>query len=316
MEVLVTGGTLFVSAAIVRHFQSLGAAVTVLNRGSRPVPGVRQVTADRNDVDGVRRALSGCHFDLVIDATCYLPEQATTLLAALNEKCARLVMISSASVYVEHPDLPPREDAEAGGATVWGDYGRDEARSEAVYLESASAFDTMVILRPPYIFGPNNVADRETWFWGRFMNGLPVVLPGDGATQVQFIHEDDLARAVEIVGQKSVGFQTYNVADPSVWTLSELSTKLANAAGLPDIQVCAASHAADFTARAWFPFRDYPCILDPTRLMQETAWFPAQSLEPHFAETYAQRIMQDRIPVPSPTDVERELWQRLGLEQN
>jgi nucleoside-diphosphate-sugar epimerase len=316
MEVLVTGGTLFVSAAIVRHFQSLGAAVTVLNRGSRSVPRVRQVAIDRNDVDGVRRALSGCHFDLVVDATCYLPEQATTLLAALNGNCARLVMISSASVYANRPDLPPREDAKVGGASVWGDYGRDKARSEAVYLDAAAGFDTMVILRPPYIFGPNNVADRETWFWGRFMNGLPVVLPGDGATQVQFIHEDDLARAVEIVGQKSGGVQTYNVADPSVWTLSELSTKLANAAGWSDTQVCAANHAADFTARTWFPFRDYPCLLDPARLMRETAWFPAQSLEAHFAETYAQRITQDRIPVPSPTDVERLLWQRLGLEQN
>ncbi|WP_157190232.1 NAD-dependent epimerase/dehydratase family protein [Novosphingobium sp. Rr 2-17] len=108
MDVLVTGGSLFVSAAIVRHFAALGDHVSVLNRGNRRSAGANeQITVDRNDSDAVRTALRDRRFDLVVDATCYHRRQAEILIQAVEGRARRIVMISSASVYRERSSSPP-----------------------------------------------------------------------------------------------------------------------------------------------------------------------------------------------------------------
>ncbi|WP_237713965.1 hypothetical protein, partial [Novosphingobium sp. Rr 2-17] len=55
----------------------------------------------------------------------------------------------------EAVQVGPNEDAAVGGALAWGDYGREKAMSETAYFGAAGVFDTIAILRAPYIFGPN-----------------------------------------------------------------------------------------------------------------------------------------------------------------
>jgi nucleoside-diphosphate-sugar epimerase len=284
-QVLVIGGSGFVGLAIVRRLQEQGCQVAVLNRGSQPVAGTKQLVADRNDPVAVQEALKDQAFEAVIDTNCYRPDQALILVNAIKGRAPRLVMISSAAVYADKASQPPSESEPVGGATVWGDYGRDKSHAEDVYAD-VGHFERVVFVRPPYIFGPGNNLDREKWFWSRQCAGHPILLPGEGTTQVQFIHEDDLARAVEgLAFGPGHGIEAFNVADQQVLTLSELTTMLAEAAGLPNHQVLAKSAASGIPARSWFPFRDYPCLADPGRLMS-TGWCPAASLATRFAETY------------------------------
>ncbi|MEZ0170867.1 NAD-dependent epimerase/dehydratase family protein [Microvirga sp. TS319] len=303
---LVIGGSGFVGRAIVRRLQEQGCQVTVLNRGSRPIAGTRQLIADRNDPVAVGETVKNQAFEVVIDTNCYRPDQALILAEALRGRAPRLVMISSAAVYANKARRPPSETEPVGGASVWGDYGRDKSHAEDVYAD-ADHFDRVVFVRPPYIFGPGNNLDRETWFWSRQCAGTPILLPGEGTTQAQFIHEDDLAEAVEgLAFGPGHGIEAFNVADPQVLTLSELATMLAEAAGVPDRQIRAGSAASGLPARSWFPFRDYPCLADPGRLMS-TGWRPAASLAIRFAETHKSLSRSDLIPPPVISETEQQI---------
>ena len=160
-QILVIGGSAFVGLAVVGAFLRDGCKVAVLNRGHRSVKGVEQISADRNDIGEVLTAIGSRTFDAVVDTNCYRPQQARILCEALGGQAARLLMISSAAVYADDAAQPPSENQPLGGATAWGDYGRDKFQAERVFLESP--FAHVSILRPPYIFGPGNNLDRERW---------------------------------------------------------------------------------------------------------------------------------------------------------
>ncbi len=312
-RVLVIGGSGFVGHAVVRRLVAAGDEVWVLNRGSRPLAEATQLTADRDDPAEVAAALAGHRFDLAIDTVCYRPWQAETMLAALDGRAQRYLLVSSVAVYLDPAAEPPTEAAPAGGPPAWGDYGRDKHRSEQVAEAVAGRFDAVTAVRPPYILGPGNNLDRERWFWARRLAGRTIVLPGAGEVPVQFIHEDDLASAIDVLGSEAPpGYSVYNTADAQVLTHSALTTLLADVAGAEDRQVAAGDAAGGRDPRDWFPFRDYPCLGDPARIMAETDWRPGGSLHERFRETFV-ALGADRLRAhPIDTAVEDEILTRLG----
>lgn len=310
MQVLIIGGTGFVGRAVVRNFADAGHALTLLNRGSVLVAGTGQISVDRNDRSAMTVALSNRHFDVVIDTNCYTPEQAEILLSAVS--AARIAMISSVAVYAQRADMPPDETQPIGGAPVWSTYGADKAKAEGIYSAAADRFDSCSIFRPPYIFGFGNSLDRETWFWTRQLNGTPVLLPGDGSTPVQFIHDADLAAAIAIVAcGKRRGLDIFNVADPEVLTFSTLASLLARAANCADLQVPVSDAAQGAPARSWFPFRDYPCLADPGKLIRETGWMPKARLAESFAQTFAAYDAEALKGRLRPTETETAIMSRI-----
>jgi nucleoside-diphosphate-sugar epimerase len=287
-RVLVIGGSGFVGHAVVRRLAAVGDDIWVLNRGSCLLPEATQLTADRDDPAEVAAALDGHAFDLAIDTVCYTPAQAEAMLAVLDGRVPRYLLISSVAVYTQPTGKPPGETHPGGGPPIWGDYGRNKAGAEEVAARAAAHFDAVTVVRPPYVFGPGNKHDRERWFWARQLTGRTVVLPGAGDARAQFIHEDDLASAIDILGSAATaGYQVYNTADARVLTLSRVATLLAEVAGVDDRQVTAGAAAGGRDPLSWFPFRDYPCLGDPARIMAETSWRPDGSLRDRFKQTFA-----------------------------
>lgn len=311
--VLVIGGSGFVGQVAVRAFQGCGCDVTVLNRGNRIVAGVRQLTADRDDPAALQRVLDDQCFDLVIDTVCYTPLQASILVDAIRGKCSRLLMISSATVYLDHqPEHPPTERDEIGGGSIWAAYSRNKSLAEGVYSRAQAYFDQVILVRTPYIFGPTNNLDRETWFWSRQLNGLPIILPGDGKTSVQFIHEDDLGNALFILATRADrGVQIFNAADAQLLTFVELADLLGSVAGRNAGYICLADRNKEVRVRSWFPFQDYPCLADPTKLCR-LGWQPAQRLKDQFEQTYAALLEQNRSFAPALTDFEKDVLRTTG----
>lgn len=311
-HVLVFGGSGFVGRAIVRTLLARGHQVTLLNRGSRPVPGTAQLVADRDDPEAVEAALLGRAFDVLIDVNCYTGEQAAIAIAATEGKVRRALVISSAAVYGNDAKMPPTEDEPIGGATVWSPYGQNKTKVEDAY-RAARQFGSCIVIRPPYVFGPGNNLDRESWVWARQLNGAPVLIPGDGRSRIQFVHEDDLADAVEMLGcGVRLGFEAFNVADRQVVTLSELVSMLAWIAGCEDRQVAVGDKAEGAAARSWFPFRDYPVLTDAARLREETGWTPALNLAERFEETFATLSPDDLKARMNPSGTELAIAERLG----
>src|ERR1700754_814092 len=69
MRILTIGGTLFIGRETVQRLVARGHEVTVLHRRDRHDlgPDVRNVTADRGDVDAMARVLGDGRYDAVFD---------------------------------------------------------------------------------------------------------------------------------------------------------------------------------------------------------------------------------------------------------
>ena len=133
MNILVIGGSGFVGHAIVRALLAEGRSLSLLNRGSRPIAGTVQLTADRNDPSALASALGDRRFDAVVDTNCYTPQQAGMLVEALGGRVATAVVITSVAVYADNVRQPPTETEPTGGAAAWADYGRGKTEVEHVY---------------------------------------------------------------------------------------------------------------------------------------------------------------------------------------
>ncbi len=306
MNILVIGGSGFVGHAIVRALLADGHGLSLLNRGSRPVAGTVQLTADRNDPSALAAALGDRRFDAVVDTNCYTPRQAGLLIEALGERAPTAVVISSVAVYADNVRQPPAETEPTGGASAWADYGRNKTGVEHVY--AAGGFAAATALRPPYICGPNDNLDRETWFFRRILAGRPVLVPGSGDAWCQFVHEDDLGAAVcAWLRRAPAGFRAYNVADPQMIASAELVGKFARAAGRTAEVRCVGTAGGNARARDWFPFHDVHCTGDPTAFSNAFSWAPAVDLDTRFAEIFRALSEAGGIPADDWTPLEERI---------
>ena len=312
-SVLIIGGSGFVGKQVVNAFLNASKQVTILNRGNVALKNVEQLIADRNDLNALENVLKGRQFDVVIDTNCYTPQQAQNLTQALQSVTGNIIVISSAAVYADSAIQPPSENEPTGGAAIWAEYGKEKSEMEEVYRSASDRYDQCTMLRPPYIFGADNSSDRETWFWALQAANKPILLPGKGDTQVQFIHVDDVANAIIHVSQsKRRGFDAFNVADPTILTFSQLSTLLAQVAGLEDNQIAVGDAAGNASARSWFPFRDYPCLATPERIIDELDWKPKHSLNEYFKSIFKHYQLDLLAKTMAPTETDVLILKRLG----
>ena len=97
-NVLVTGGTVFVSKYVAEYFVKRGDEVWVLNRNNHPqVSGVHLIEADR---DHIGDKLAGRKFDVILDINAYTAQDITNLLDG-GVEFNDYIMISSSAVYPE-----------------------------------------------------------------------------------------------------------------------------------------------------------------------------------------------------------------------
>jgi len=286
---LVIGGTGFVGSALIPELHSEGFALTLLNRGTRVVEETAQLTADRNDEEQMRRAagMVDCSFDVIIDTSAYTPLQTKLAWKLLSHTTPHWIHLSSAAVYREMmPERPYSEQDPIGGAAVWGAYGQEKSACDLFLLKQHSQA-AVTILRPPYLYGPGNDNDRESFVWSRALRGSPVVIPSDGRTQIQFLHVTDLASAIaRAASRPPARSAVYNVASPEVVTLQEWVSLLCRVARVEDAGILAGAAARGLSARQYFPFRDFPCTVATEAIMSELDWRPAYTLASGFSETF------------------------------
>lgn len=289
MNVLVLGGSGFVGSALVPALCEAGWAVTLANRGNRPIAGTRQIVLDRNDVRSFSAlsAPDSPHFDLVVDTSGYTGPQVSRARAALLGRAGCWVHLSSAAVYADCIDHAPRETDPIGGAAVWGAYGVEKSDADRVLLAAEDGIPT-VILRPPYLYGPANDNDRETFVFARALTRRPIVVPGTGAAPVQFLHVADLASTVvELARRGWDGVEIYNIAEPKIVSTCEWVDLLCGIAGTHPPILLGGAIDPERLPRSYFPFRDAPCIVDTASILASPFAPASRPLAQGFAETFA-----------------------------
>jgi len=242
MKALVIGGTLFIGRHLVSRLLAEGYDVAVMHRRDRHGlgPDVENIVADRNDPDAVRRALAGRRFGWVFD-NVYDWKRGTTAaqVEATARACgdvARYVFMSSVAAYGD--GLDRTEDDPLAPAEHPEPYVANKAESErALFRLYREEGFPAVTLRPPYVYGPGNPFYREAFFWDRFTDGRPVIVPGDGSRLMHFVYVHDLAEACLLAAKmpRAAG-EAFNIAHERPVTQEELVHALARAAGVtPEI---------------------------------------------------------------------------------
>ena len=270
-KVLVLGGSYFVGRKMVEFLAEHGYAVTVLNRGTRPlsVEGVQQICCDRNDGEGMKTALAGKEFDYVIDVSWQDVSWVEKLCAALPfETVKKFVFISSSAVYdVEHLQIPFAENDALAENKYWTFYGKGKIDAENYYADFLKDKQTeLVVVRPPYIYGEYNYAQRESLIFRQLLEERPVVIPKSDP-KLQFIYTEDLAAIVECLLQTDTGKDAvFNVGNRKAVTSREWVEACAKVAGKkPEIMEIDYAGLGR-NVRDFYPFFDYDNMLDVSKI--------------------------------------------------
>ena len=314
-NILILGGSGFIGTALTQALLREGHQVVLLNRGHRPVSQCAQLIADRNsaaDMERCRHSVRG--FDVVIDTSCYTAQQASLAWRSFADKAKHWIHISSAAVYREKDLVIGYDEKDpTGGAKIWGSYGADKSAIDEFLIE-VSGPTPVTILRPPYIYGPGNDIDRETFIWGRALTGQPILIPGYGDAIIQFIHVHDLAHSILVcMDHPPKTNAVYNVASDEQVSLREWAELLVDICG--ENKSCIhllINGAGDYNSRTYFPFRDYPCRLSTERIWLDLGWRASYTLDKGFTQTYYTYTIEElRKYAEKITKEEREIFSAL-----
>lgn len=200
MQILILGGTAFLSAATARLALDRGHRVTCLARGSstRPPDAVRWVRADRDTGVQAYTELAGDRFDAVIDVAMQ-PAHVRDAVAALADRAAHWTLVSTLSVYADHHTPGADETAatvpalQADRFTEMADYGSAKVACEQ--LVEGALTGRAHLCRAGLISGPGDPSDRFGYWPGRLARDPDdtVLVPDVPALSVQVIDVGDLA---------------------------------------------------------------------------------------------------------------------------
>ena len=197
-DVLILGGTGWLSGRIAAHALGAGASVTCLARGGRPAPpGATLVLADRDDEDAYD-VVSRTDWDHVVDVSSRV-DHVSGAVRALGDRAARWTYISSMSVYRDDVTVGTDESAPRHPAAQAGeddDYARQKVAAEDAVQEGLG--DRALLVRPGLIVGDGDPSDRFGYWAAAFLRALdePVLLPPLDGRTAQAIDVEDVAAFV------------------------------------------------------------------------------------------------------------------------
>jgi nucleoside-diphosphate-sugar epimerase len=299
MRILIIGGTGVLSRLIAIEAISNGHQVTILTDGkgtlSEPVGLERHIQVDRDNAIALKQALAATgveSWDLVVDAICYRPEQAESLLSAIDGKSKHSIVISTAILYDPAIDRPLRTNDKLATDLELGKYGREKVAMEKVWLQAWDRDNHPVtILRPPHILGAGAelgivpLHNRDQYVINRLKNHQPLLLADGGKQMMQVVDSKDIAKVVlAAVGNQKTFGKIYNCANPEVITgyqyfktIAELLNVELQLKEIPSTEICSSGWGWVITT--------FSRILDMRSLQQDIGYVPSTPLKQSLRET-------------------------------
>ncbi len=297
MRVLVIGGTGFIGRFVVEELLRIGHVVAVVHRGSqsRELPGVTQITANRERLADAAPQLRAFAPAVVVDMILSSGRQAETLLDVFRGHAERIVAVSSMDVYracgvlhgTEPGPVEPLPLTEASPVRTrlqtypaaqvamlqqvfgWLDDEYDKIPVERAIVEERQLRGT--VLRLPMVYGPGDPLRRFYPVVKRILDGRRVLLFSESMAQWRATkgYVEDVARAISIVAtSQPASGQIFNVGEPDTLTELEWAERIASAMAWsgelivqPDDEVPAHLRAPGNAAQHW--------IADTRRLREE-----------------------------------------------
>ena len=239
MKILFIGGSGTISRAVTQQTLAAGHDLWLLNRGQRrPVEGARVIIADMADVAGVRAALHGHTWDVVVQFIAFAPADIRRDLELFRGLARQYLFISSASVY-QKPLAHYRVTETTPLANPYWEYARLKiaCEQELAAAHRATGFPG-VIVRPSYTYGEDlvplmlNAPGRSWTLVDRMRRGAPVVIPGDGNSLWTMTHNSDFAAGlIGLFGNPATHGEAFHITSDEVLTWNQIFSQTAEAAG-------------------------------------------------------------------------------------
>ncbi len=309
-KVLILGGSYFVGRKIAVELSDRGYEVSILNRGTRSCPSeqIEQIICDRNNPEDIQRVLHNRAFDYIIDISWKDMEWVKTLCSAASFNSVKtFIFLSSSSVYdIEHLQVPFREKDPLAPNKYWTLYGQGKIEAERYYEEFFKEKGTqLVILRPPYIYGEFNYAQRESFIFKHIDENKPVLIPKSNP-KLQFIYSGDLADITRYLlennKEKTV---IYNVGNRIPVSSKEWVNLCSEIIGKPVQLIECDCNTLGRNVRDFFPFFDYDNVLDVSKI--NTIYTNEEPLAEGLKKTYTW-YLHNKEAINFNKDVEQNVY--------
>lgn len=221
-NLLVIGGSYFAGRVFVELMSRLNRyRIHVFNRGHLPIgiPGVVQLTGDREIPDHISERIADHHWDAVVDFCAYTPAVIDTMLERLPGTVGHYIFISTTSVYAPTPNVPiPESAAKVDGPQPelgeFAEYGYQKWLAECTFEKQCrSKTIPYTILRPSIIYGRYNYAPRESFFFDHVIANKPLTVPENPNIFYSFVWVEDMAEIIAAcLENETVQGQVFNIA--------------------------------------------------------------------------------------------------------
>lgn len=248
MKIAISGAGGFLGKRLTQHLSAAGHEVIAIVRRDPPTEdqsyfsahGISVLRIDLStldsrrlprDVDAIYSIAQSSHFR-------NFPEQAEDIFSvnvtanmkllqwAMENKVRKFVFASSGGIYGGRPGGKWNESDPLSVDSPLGFYLGTKLCAEVILQNCRQFFETMVILRPFFIYGPGQ---RKDMLIARMVesvkHGQPIFLQGKDGLRLNPVFVDDaviaFARALDLEG-----WHVINVAGPDAVTLREIGEKI------------------------------------------------------------------------------------------
>lgn len=259
-RILVTGGTGFLGAALVRRLVSIGHEVRVLDNGFRSTPSrisdlqceilqgdIRDPQTVFNAIEGMDTvihlaAINGTEFfytkpDLVLDVGV---RGILNVIEGCKIKQVRdLIVASSSEVYQTPAQIPTDETASLSVPDVLNprySYGGAKIITELLVVNQCrNDFERAILFRPHNVYGPEMGWEHVVpQFTIRALDAIdknpfgkvPFEIQGDGRETRAFVHINDMIDGILVLLDRGKHLNVYHVGNPEEVSIADLARKI------------------------------------------------------------------------------------------
>lgn len=211
MHILVMGGTRFFGVHMVNAFLEQGHRVTICTRGMATDTfgnKVQRLTANRENLPSLQKALSGKYFDVVCDNIAYSSNSVKYLLDTVQT--GRYIQTSTMSVYTDfHIGMSEDGFDPVRYPLTWcsrEDFTYDEVKrqAECALYQSYPALSSVAV-RFPYVIGVDDYTQRLLFYVEHVIKQKPMHIDNPDSA-IAFVRSDEAGKfLVWLAGQSFTG---------------------------------------------------------------------------------------------------------------
>ena len=298
MKIYIAGHRGMVGSAIWRHFENSDQETELIGRSSKEL--------DLRDQAAVADFIASEKPNVIIDAAArvggilanndypyqFLMEnmqiQNNLISASIANNIQKFVFLGSSCIYPKLAPQPLKEEHLLTGSleptNEWYAIAKISGVKATESIRKQFGYD-YVSLMPTNLYGPFDNFDLRTShvlpamirkFHEAKENGdAPVGLWGSGSPMREFLHVDDLAKAVDFAVRNRLEYNLYNVGSGSDLSIKELAEKIQKVVGHQG-EIQWDTTKPDGTPRKWMD----------SSLLRAMGWAPEIGLEEGIRDTY------------------------------